>query len=485
MKPTPPVSPMYPGEVTHDNITAIFTGAADFIARRLEVSGQTLYVYAIDGLTSGGDISDFVVKPLYENLSGGCMKELYQKALYAVVYNLVAEPCPDLDTVAKKLVNGFCVALFPGVGAIAFEDKTGEKRSPAPPEVENTVKGAKDAFTETVRTNTSLIRRHLRTPDLRLLESTVGRRSLTNVTVVYVEGLTNPAYVERMESRLRAIDIDGLLTPAAVEEYVTGSRRTAFPLLQYTERTDKFCQALLAGRVGLLVDGLPLGYLAPVDFGYLMASAEDHGTDYISASCIRIIRYAALLLSLLLPALYIAMSAFHQEMLPTQLLLSIIESKELVPFPTVLEVLALLVAFELLQEAGVSLPQSIGQTVSIIGGLVVGTAAVEAKLISPAALIVVSVAGICGFALPGKEFSDAVRFWRFAIAVCAGFAGLFGLSIGFLLLLIHLAELESLGQPYLAPFSSLRGGNMIVRPRLRTQKYRNPALHPENLRNQR
>ncbi len=475
----------YTGPLTHERITAIFDGAGDFIARQLTVSGYTLYIYAIDGLTSGGDISDYVIKPLYERLHGQSMQELYEKALYEVVYNSVADPCKDVDTVAKKLVNGFCVVLFPDVGAIAFEDKTSEKRSPSPPEVENTVKGAKDAFTETVRTNTSLIRRHLRTPALRLDERVVGRRSLTNVSVVYIDGLTNPEYVAAMNKRLDEIDIDGLISPAAVEEYVTGSRQTAFPLLQYTERTDKFCESLLAGRVGLLVDGLPLGYLAPVDMRYLMASPEDRGTDYLSASCIRVIRYVALLVALLLPGLYIAMAAFHQEMLPTMLLRSMIESKEMVPFPTVLEVLGLLIAFELLQEAGISLPQSIGQSISIIGGLVVGTAAVEAKLISPAALIVVSVAGVCGFALPGKEFSDAVRVWRFAIAVCAGLAGLFGMSIAFLLLLIHLSELTSLGQPYLAPFSGLHGGSDVVRPRLVTQKYRNPALKPQNLRNQR
>lgn len=475
----------YAGAVTHEKIMAIFDGAGDFNQRELHIAGHTIYIYAIDGLTSGSDISEYVVKPLMQDSAAGTMQELYDRALHATVYNSVAEACPDLNDVANKLVNGFSVALFGAAGAIAFEDKTGEKRSPSAPEVENTVKGPKDAFTETVRTNTSLLRRHLRTPALRLYETKVGRRSLTNVTVASIEGLTDPALVERMKARLASIDIDGLITPAAVEEYVTGSRSTAFPLLQYTERTDRFAQALLDGRVGLLVDGLPLGYLAPVDLGYLMTSAEDRGMDYLSASCVRVLRYLALIVGLFLPALYVAMAAFHPEMLPTQLLESVIESKQSVPFPTIFEILGLLISFELLQEAGVSLPQSIGQSLSIIGGLVVGTAAVEAKIISPAALIVVAAAGICGFAMPGRGFADALRLWRFLLAVLASLAGLFGLTMGALCLLVHLSGLESLGQPYLAPFSGVSGARSLLRARLVKNKFRDAALHPQDVRNQR
>ena len=483
-QPTPRPDSMYPGAVNDENIRRIFQGAGDFIARDLTCCGITLHAYMIDGLVSGSDASEYIVRPISDHLQGQTAQELYQRALGGQVYNSVADPCRDLDTVAKKLVNGFCVVLFPGAGAIAFEVKTGEKRGLSAPEVENNVKGPKDAFTETVRTNTSLIRRHMRTPELRLYETLVGRRSLTNVTVAYIAGLTDPRLVEEMKRRLDAIDIDGFLSPSAVEEYVTGSRPTAFPLLQFTERADKFCQGLLAGRVGLLVDGLPLGYLAPADLGYLMTSPEDRGMDYVSASAVRVLRYAALMLSLLLPGFYVAMAAFHQEMIPLPLLRAMIESKESVPFPTVVEVLGLLLAFELLQEAGIHLPQSIGQTVSIIGGLVVGTAAVEAKLISPAALIAVSVAGICGFALPGRDFADAVRLWRFAITVTASLAGLFGLSVGFLALLIHLAGLTCMDVAYLAPFS--RGEHPgILRPRLKNQKFRDSSLSPQDTRNQR
>ena len=473
----------YRGAVSDENISAIFRGAGDFNRRELRVGSHTLYLYAIDGLTSGGDISEYVVKPLLQDTAAQSMDLLCDRALHSTVYNSVAEACEDLNTVALKLVNGFSVVLF-GNRAVAFEDKTGEKRSPSAPEVENTVKGPKDAFTETVRTNTSLLRRHLRTPALRLYETKVGQRSLTNVTLAYIDGLTDPSLVERMKQRLSEIDVDGLVTPSSVEEYVTGSRPTAFPLLQYTERTDRFAQALLDGRVGLLVDGLPLGYLAPVDLGWLMASPEDRGTDFVSASCLRVLRYLALLVGLFLPGLYVAMAAFHPEMLPTALLQSIIDSKQSVPFPTIFEVLGLLIAFELLQEASVALPQSIGQSLSIIGGLVVGTAAVEASILSPAALIVVAAAGIAGYALPGRSFADAIRLWRFLLAVLASLLGLFGLTLGALVLLVHLAEQKSLGVPYLAPFSRVSGITSLLRTRLKNQKYRDAALHPLDERNQ-
>ena len=367
--------------------------------------------------------------------------------------------------------NGFTLVLFPGEStALAFETKTTVDRGPSEPSVENTVKGAKDAFTENMRINTSLLRRHMRSASLRFTQCVAGKRTQTNISVAWVEGVTGKELVDRTVERLEKLELESLATPAAVEESITGSRRTAFPLLQYTERTDRFITALLDGRIGILVDGLPMGYLAPVDLGRLMTSPEDLSRDYVSASAIRVIRYGALLVSLLLPALYVAMAAFHQEMIPTKLLLAIIESKESVPFPTILEVLGLLLAFEILQEAGLQLPQSIGQTVSIIGGLVVGTAAVEAKLISPAPLIVVSVAGICGFALPGRDFADAIRIWRLLLAILASVGGLFGLSTGFLLLTGHLAGLRSYGVPYLSPFSAATGGGAVLRKRLEHQR---------------
>ena len=459
--------------MTDTAISARFAGAGDFIRRELHCGEFTLYAYAIDGLVSSGDAAENVFRPLSQNLKGDSMAQLYQSALHGTIYNMVASPCADGQDVAVKLVNGFCVILFPGAGAVAYEVRTGVGRSPAAPEVENTVKGPKDSFVETMRINTGIVRRHLRTPDLRLYQTTVGRRTLTNVTVVWIEGITNRNLVRRMKHRLASIDVDGFLSPAAVEEYVTGSRFTPFPLMQYTERSDRFCQGLLDGRIGLIVDGLPLAYLTPVDIGYLMDSMEDRSRDFISASCVRILRYGALLTSLLLPAVYVALAVFHPQWIPEALRNTIMNGRQPVPFSGGGEVLGLLIAYELLQESGVHLPQAIGQSVSTIGGIVVGSAAVDAGLISPVVLIVVSIAGVCGFVLPNRDLANAVRIWRFAIAALGALWGMIGVAVGIGLLLIHLLSLKSFGLPYIR-------NHGILRHRMKNETMRDLSLKPED-----
>ena len=431
-------------------LEARFADAGDFVRRVVPTPGGTVRCYWIDGLVNGEDLSAFVLRPLSR---GG------------EICSAVTTPVPDPVTGAKQLLSGFCLVLGPE-GALCCEVRSSVKRTPAPPEVESTVKGAKDAFTETLRINSGLVRSHLRSLDLRLEERSVGSACPVQVSVLSLEGRCDETQRARVLRRLETLQVESLASPAAVEEALSGSRRTAFPLLRYTERTDKFCQSLLDGRIGVLVDGQPLGYTLPVDLATLMCSPEDLGMDYLAASLVRMLRYLALAAALLLPGAFVAMMVFQPEMIPTKLLESIIESKQGVPFPATLEVLGLLIAFELLQEAGLHLPKAIGQTISIIGGLVVGTAAVEARILSPAALIVVSAAGICGFCLPSQDLADAVRVWRLGLCLCAAAGGLFGLTAGALALLIHLAGLESLGKPYLAPFCRAETGQALIRPLL-------------------
>lgn len=438
--------------LTDVEIRNLFSDAADFTARELLCGRHKLYVYCIDGLVSGSDMSDFVIKPAMQELKGDTMKILYRNALHGMVYNSVALPCETLDDIQSRLVNGFCILLFPSVGALAFEVKTGEKRSISQPDMENTAKGAKDSFTETIRTNTSLIRRHLRSTALCIREMQIGNKSMTNVAVVWINGVTPVEYVNRILVRLVNLSTRDFLSPASVEETVTGGRKTSFPLLQYTQRTDRFCRGLLSGRVGIFVDGLPLGYLLPVDVGYLMDSAEDMSRGYVVASAVRILRYFALIIDLLLPAIYVALVVHHWNWLPPSFMQVILQGRSGVPISPAWEILGLLVAFELLQESGIHLPQSFGQSVSIIGGIVVGTAGVDAGLISSTALVTVSLAGVCGFVLPNRDFADGIRLWRLGLAAVSAVLGLWGVVIGTILLVMHLLTLKSLGVPYLRFF---------------------------------
>lgn len=485
------MEPKYKKSLTPENLEEVFGGAADFYHRVMRVgeTGLDVHMYFIDGLVSGGEISNFVAKPIaiYKNTvavsQSAAPAQVYNDFLGGKIFNAVAVEQDSLDGCANALVNGFCVLVFDGFfKAIALEVKTSASRGISGPEVENAVKGAKDAFVETIRVNTSLIRRHLRTPDLRIREYITGRRSLTNISVLYIEGITNPALVEQIGRKLEGIDIDGVITASSIEEYLTAP--SLFPQLIYTERTDKFCQWLLDGRVGLLADGLPLGYILPATLSALMKTPEDRAQNHIVASALRSLRYLAMIINLILPGLYLAVVTFHPEMIPARLLLSIIRSKHDVPFSTVIEVIGLLLAFELLQEAGLRLPKNIGQTLGIIGGLVVGTAAVEAKIISPVVLIIVSVSGISGYTLPNQDLSNAVRVWRLLIVVAAAVAGLFGLAAMCILMVSRLASLECFGVSYLTPFDEGEALSEIFRKPLRSDKYRDPSARPVNMRNQ-
>ena len=493
--PHPRQEPRIDLPLSLESIESVFDGCVDFAKREAALGGDTNKIVTlcyISGMVKMERASDYVLRPLAQDgaLAVGNMAGAMERILSGALYNLIVNKRTTMDEVVFDMINGNCILLFPGESAVlSFNTGTEEKRSISDPENEPPLKGPRDSFVESIRTNTSLLRRRVRTPELKIKELLVGRQTVTPVDIVWIDGLTNPELVEAVERRVADIDIDALISTGNLEEYICDELHTAFPMLSYTERPDRFSSGVVEGRVGILIDGLPLGYLAPGTISQFFKTPQDKSQGWMVASALTVLRYLCMLTTLFLPALYIAAVTFHPEMLPTKLALSIIAAKQDVPFTTIFEVLLMLVAFEIIQEAGLRLPSSIGQTVSILGGLVVGSAAVEARIVSPAVLIVVAAAGIAGYTMPSQDFAGALRIWRFVLAALASLAGMFGVAVGTAVLVCHLASLESFGTAYLTPFAANGGeqvaGHAVLRQPLPHVKLREAALKTKNRRNQR
>ena len=452
-------APVYACLPTVEALKTIFSACADFQTRTLRLGLETdrlVTVCWLDGVVSARMLTEDVIKPLttISRLPGEDERQSLLRILAGAVYNCSAQYRDTMDDVVADLTHGCCVLLFDGTQqAVSFEARGDAQRAVSEPTLEKSIKGAKDAFVETLRVNTALVRRRLCTPKLKLVESTVGRETGTRVALLYLEGAADAETVALMSARLAALDPEALLATGLLEQGLTDEPGSPFPQLLHTERPDRLAQYLTEGRVGLLIDGLPIALAGPVTFADFMRCSGDNAQSPVIASALSLLRWLALLVSLLLPALYVAVALYHQEMIPTRLLLSVIEAKQRVPFSTALEVIGMLLSFELLQEAGLHLPNPIGDTVSIIGALIVGQSAVEARIVSPIAIIVVAFAGIAGYTLPSQDLGAAVRLLRLGLVLAAVAAGLFGVGAALCLLLLHLAEMDSLGRNYTAPLS--------------------------------
>lgn len=487
--------PEYDKPLCAASLREIFSSCADFemreIAFGLEKSVR-VNVCWLDGIVSGGDVSSLVLRPLTQSAraSGAKSEEQAEYAmLHGGVYSYSVKRAATTDDVIAALTHGHCAVVFDALqAALCFEVKTDKVRAVSEPTLEKALKGAKDSFVETLRVNTALVRRRIASPKLKLVESRVGRKSATSVAIMFVEGVAAPETVRTLAARLDALDIDALLAVGILEEGITDAPYSPFPQLAHTERPDRFAMYLLDGRVGLLIDGIPVGLVLPVTFAEFMKVTSDTTSHFLVASAVAILRYFSLALSALLPALYVAIAMYHQEMIPSRLLLSIIEAKQNVPFSTALEVLGMLVAFTLLQEAGLRLPNPIGDTVSIIGALIVGQSAVEAQVVSPIAIIVVALSGIAGYTLPSQDLGSAVRLIRFGLVLAAVAAGLYGVAASCCVIVFFLARIDSFGVNYTAPLSEgVPGGflKLFLRVPKTRDKFRDPILHTPDRRRQR
>ena len=334
---------------------------------------------------------------------------------------------------------------------ITIEMGNTQYRQVSEPTSQTVIRGPKDSFVESLSTNQSLIRRRIRNKNLYFEEFIIGNETQTKINIVYVKGIANEEIIEEIRTRLNKINVSAIFESANIEELIADKTLTVFPLALNTERPDTVAGNVMEGKIGIIVDGTPFVLLVPAVFTDFFVSSEDYYHNFFVSSFIRILRYVSFMIVLIIPGAYVGLLTYDQEMIPTNLLISIIAQREGVPFPAVVEVFIMEFTFEILREAGIRMPRAVGQTVSIVGALVVGQAAAQAGLISNIMIIIVAITATANFVAPVYSLATATRMLRFVIIIISAFFGLYGVLLGLIVMVAHLASLRSFGVPYLSP----------------------------------
>lgn len=422
---------------------------------------KSAVIFYIDNLVDPKEIDIDIIRPLVNDTYNSGIKKSSEIIKLLQEGNLITRGettfVLNFDALINGLLLGSAVLMIDGVNNAFVLNVIGyEYRQIAESTIETTVKGPRDSFIEILSVNISLIRRRLHTPNLVFETIELGTVGKNNVCITYLKGICEDELVEEVRRRLNKIQIDEVMESNYVEELIEDNPYSIFPQVRDTERPDVVVASLLEGRVAIMVDNTPIVIIVPGEFFSLMQSAEDYYNKSTFSSFIRFIRYFAFAVSIYLPALYIAVSTYHQEMIPTGLLISIISARSEVPLPVSVEAFAMIITFEILHEAGIRLPRPIGQAVSIVGALVIGQAAVQAKIVSPLMVIVVALTAIAKFSVAQYNITLPIRLLRLAFMLLASIQGMFGIMAGTLFLMFHLFSLESFGKPYMAPLSPLR-----------------------------
>jgi len=458
-KPTIPLS-----TDLHANVERIQTrlgGSSDIIIRPLELNFPqeqcSLVLVYIDGLVENAAIHEFIIQPLLTVQDSDNAAEDYvgiKNVLQQIISIGELTSAANETDLFEGILQGHTAILIDGVSEALIATTCGwERRSIDEPQTQTVIRGPKESFTENIRTNTTLLRRKIKSPDLRFESLSIGRYTQTKIIITYLEGVANTTVLEEVKRRLHSIDTDSILESSYIEEFIEDKIYTPFPTIMNTERPDAAAAGILEGQIIILIDGTPFVLLTPVTFFKFLQSSEDYYQRYDIASFVRLIRYMSFIISMLLPSLYIAITTFHHEMLPTTLLIGLAAQREGVPFPALVEAFLMEITFEVLREAGVRMPRVVGPAISIVGALVLGQAAVQAGLVSAAMVIVVSFTAISNFVVPAINLAVAARLIRFFLMVLAGTLGLFGILVGCMTILIHMASIKSFGVPYLAPLA--------------------------------
>ncbi len=443
-----------------DNIVAIkkaMGDSTDLVIREMTLAHTcNIGLFYLDGMADRQTIQESVIAPLLDRVDDPTV------SLDVIRMSMLdasdVQSVQSMDQALDKVLSGSLLLLMEGHAHGLIVALPGwEDRSIVESKTQPVVRGPGDSFIETLRTNTTLVRRRVKDVRLRVCTITIGSESKTDVAFMYLEGVAKEDLVRDLKQRLEKARVNQVLEGEYLEEILQEKKRlTIFPLLYNTDRPDTIAAGIMEGRVAILTDGTPFVLLAPTMFVDFIQSAEDYYQPYVFSSLIRLLRYAAFAICMLAPSLYIALTTYHQDMIPTQLLLSLTAQREGVPFPAFVEALLMETTFEILREAGLRMPRTIGQAVSIVGTIVVGQAAVEANVVSAVMVIVVSITAISSFAVPSYAMAIPCRILRYIFMGLAATMGVYGITIGILVLITHLCRLDSFGVPYMSPVSPYR-----------------------------
>ncbi len=435
----------------------------DIIYRELELNdaGNTpILIIYVQGMIEDDRMNEFVIQPLHRDRydveteqHGMPLLTWMEKKLLSTG---LAVDVKDWKMVFQRLFMGYCIIMVEGeTQALAANVVGGARRGIEEPKTEMVIRGPREGFTESIRANTAMLRRKIRSPKLWMEQMTIGDVTQTPVSFMYVKGLASEEMVTDLRERLKAIKIDGILESGYIEELISDQKWTPFPTILSNERPDAVAGNLLEGRIAILVDGTPFVLIVPATLNVFFQAAEDYYQRYDIATFLRLLRFASFMIALLMPSIYVAIVGYHQEMIPTPLLLKLAAQREGVPFPAYLEAFVMELVFEILREAVVRMPSAAGNTISIVGGLVIGQSVVEAGIVSPAVVIVVSFTAIASFVSPNYSLGIAARLLRFFLLFAASTLGFYGIALVTLFILLHLCNIRSFGVPYMTPFAPM------------------------------
>jgi len=445
-----------------DSIKAILGVCEDLIIREFAFGNKgqiSAAIIFIDGMVDRTLINDNIIKPLMYDNRFICEEESLEIKNIDIIKGTILyvgeiEKSTTINDLVESCLSGDTILLIEKAKeALVISSRGWETRGVVDPETETIVRGPREGFTENLRTNTTLLRRKIKSPDFMLEAMKIGRKTNTAISIAYLKGVANPEVIEEAKRRLKRIDTDGILESGYIEGFIEDAPLSIFSTIGNSEKPDTVAGKILEGRVAVLVDGTPFVLTFPMVFIEGFQSAEDYYSRPYYASLVRVIRFIAFAISILAPSSYVAATTFHQELIPTPLLFTVAASSEGTPFPAVVEVLAMGVIFEILREAGIRLPRPVGQAISIVGALVIGESAVSAGLIGGIVVIVIALTAVASFVVPAQTDSGAIL--RVILVILAGSMGGVGIMVGLIGILIHLASLRSFGTPYLSPLAPL------------------------------